>query len=135
MMRNNRLSKQQQFWFDHIKGCASSDLSMREYADRHGFDAQQFYSWKNKLKALGVLSDQAATCVADQRSELSFIRASVLPVGPLQASEPRCQSYSARLSLANGITIEIPAGFAPEALVTLIGAAMQLDAGKGAHSP
>ena len=47
----------------------------------------------------------------------------MIPVAFVAASEPR---PSARLSLANGITIEVPAGVSPEALGRLIGAAMDV---------
>ena len=105
---------------------------MRAYADRHGFDVQQFYSWKSQLKALGVLPDRAASGTSDQRSGTSFIRASVsshrgLSAVPLAPSDPQSRVCAARISLANGITIEVPAGFAPDALGALISAAMGLD--------
>lgn len=135
-MAGNGLTQQQRFWLDHVKGCTSSGLSMRDYADRHGFDVQQFYSWKSQLKTLGVLPEQATARAAKQRSEPSFIRASVcgrgLAAGPLQSSDLQSRSCAVRINLANGIMIEVPAGFAPDALGALIGAAMRLDADKEA---
>lgn len=134
-MAGNGLTQQQQFWLDRVKGCMSSGLSMRDYADRHGFDAQQFYGWKGKLRALGVLPDRVATCASGQRSGSSFIRASVQSAEPLQPSDPQNRSCAARISLANGIVIEVPAGFAPDAVSALIAAAMRLDPDKERPSP
>ena len=64
------LSQQQQYWLAHVQGCASSGLSMRDYADRHGFEAQEFYCWKRHLKTLGVLSAPAYSeaCAADHEA-------------------------------------------------------------------
>ena len=44
------------------------------------------------------------------------------------------RSFSARVILANGVTIDVPAGIAPDALGAFIHAAMQIAARKGVSS-
>ena len=77
--------------------------------------------------------DRRQACTLDQPPG-PFLRATVVPDSeqPLSASEERNCSYSARISLANGITIEVPAGIAPDALSALIHTAMQVSVAKGA---
>lgn len=129
-MSRTVLSQHQTFWLDHIKAWSSSGLSMREYADRHGFDAQEFYRWKRHLKTRGVLPEHPERCAATEQSE-PFIRAAISPA----VSSPPPQSQggvcAARISLANGITIEVPSGIAPDALGALIHAAMHVGAERG----
>ena len=152
------LTAKQRFWFDHIESCASSGVTMRAYSAQHGLDIQHFYYWKKQLKALGVLSSSSAavgqaknfsdnglkagrskrsvdrrqTCALDQPPG-PFLRASLIPAAeqPPSESEEQNSSYGARISLANGITIDVPAGIAPDALGALIHTAMQVSAVKG----
>ena len=117
-MRTGRTAKQQ-FWLDHVQDWSSSGLSMSAYADRHGLDVQQFYRRKSQLKTLGVLPDRVEGCRTPHSSD-AFIRTCVPETEVPQPSKPeeRSRSCAARISLANGITIDVPAGFAPEALST-----------------
>ena len=105
------LSQQQQYWLAHVQGCASSGLSMCDYADRHGFEAQEFYRRKRQLKVLGVLPKQPEVCASVQGSE-SFIRAAISPPERPQSSPSQHDPCRARISLANGITIDVPSGIA-----------------------
>ncbi len=51
----------------------------------------------------------------------------MMPVAFVASPEPGVvEGPSARISLTNGITIEVPSGASPEALVRLIGAAMDV---------
>ena len=144
-MARDGLTAKQRFWLENIESCGSSGVSMRAYAAQHGLDLQHFYSWKKQLKALGVLSekgiqagrskgsvDRPQTCALNQRPA-PFLRAAVIPAQaqPLSEGAGQEHSYSARISLANGITIEAPAGIAADALGALIVAAQQIATGKG----
>jgi len=62
-----------------------------------------------------------------------FLRATIVPATeqPPSASEEQNCSYGARIILSNGITIDVPAGIAPDALGALIRTAMQVDIAKG----
>jgi hypothetical protein len=95
---------------------------MKAYAERHGLNLQSFYCWKGQLKKRGLLTPRPSLTDAN----------AMLPVAFVAAPEPR---PSARLSLANGITIEVPAGVSPEALGRLIGAAMDIFAASEDGTP
>jgi hypothetical protein len=107
------LTPTQQFWLGHVEACEAAGVSMKIYAERHGLNLQSFYCWKGQLKKRRLLSPSASSTDAN----------AMMPVGFVASPEPR---PSARISLANGITIEVPSGVSPEALVRLIGAAMDV---------
>ena len=144
-MVRDGLTAKQKFWFDHIESCASSGMLARAYADQHGFDVQKLYYWKNKLKTLGVLSESSSggsthncaarvdTCSPDQRSA-SFIRAAIMPASA-PPELPEARSCAVRIALANGITIDVPAGTTADALGALIHTAQQIATGKGGSKP
>jgi len=154
----DELTAKQRFWFDHVESCASSGITMRAYSAQHGLDIQHFYYWKKQLKALGVLSssseavgqaknfsdnglkagrskgsvDRRQTCTLDQPRG-PFLRATVVPPVEQPSSEREVQNCpcGARIILANGIAIDVPAGLAPDALGALIHTVMQVSAAKG----
>jgi len=154
------LTAKQRFWLDHVESCASSGVTMRAYSAQHGLDIQHFYYWKKQLKALGVLSSSSEAVgqaknfsenglkagrskrSVDRRQAAGtldqppgpFLRASLIPAAeqPPSESEEQNSPYGARIILANGITIEVPAGIAPDALSALIHTAMQVSVAKGA---
>ncbi|MGB3313978.1 MAG: hypothetical protein WBB85_06170 [Albidovulum sp.] len=98
---------------------------MRAYAERHGLSLQSFYCWKGQLKKRGLLSGAPSSTGGNAFAPITF---SASPE-PDTTSRP-----SARISLSNGITIEVPAGVSPEALGRLIGAAMAVPASDGSRS-
>ena len=102
---------------------------MRAYADRHGLDVQRFYVWKSQLKQLGVLAhDLASQNDIDQPPQPALsplIRAQVVSRSSVE-DQWQPTMCSARVTLANGITIDVPPGVAPEALGRLIVAACAL---------
>ena len=116
------LTSTQQFWLEHVEACAAAGVSMKSYAERHGLNLQSFYCWKGQLKKRGLLAPTPASSDTN----------AMLPVAFLASPGPR---PSARVSLANGITIEVPSGVSPEALVRLIGAAMDVPCGPQDSSP
>ena len=116
------LTSTQQFWLGHVEACAAAGVSMKTYAERHGLNLQSFYCWKGQLKKRGLLSPRTSSTDAN----------AMIPVAFVAAPEPR---PSARLSLANGITIEVPAGVSPEALGRLIGAAVDVFAASEEEAP
>ena len=128
-MAGRGLTDKQRIWLRHIEDCATAGLSMREYADRHELDVQRFYVWKSQLKRLGVLahdlSRQTDSDPTPQPVLSPLIRAKIVsrPSVEDQRQLPMC---SARVTLANGITIDVPPGVAPEALGRLIVAACAL---------
>ena len=95
---------------------------MKAYAERHGLNLQSFYCWKGQLKKAGLLSPRTSSTAAN----------AMIPVAFAAAPKPR---PSARLSLANGITSEVPAGVSPEVLARLIGAAMDVVAASEEGAP
>lgn len=105
------LTAMQQFLLEHVETCEAAGVSMKSYAERHRLNLQSFYCWKGKLKKRGLLS----------RSSSSTDDNAMLPVAFVASPEPR---PSARVSLTNGIIIEVPSGVSPEVLASLIGAAM-----------
>lgn len=107
------LTPTQQFWLGHVEACEAAGVSMKGYAERHGLNLQNFYCWKGQLKKRGLLSSTPP----------STEDTAILPVAFVASPEPK---PSARVSLTNGITIEVPPGVSPEALVRLIGAAMDV---------
>ena len=114
------LTRTQQFWLGHVEACEATGLSMKSYAERHGLNLQNFYGWKGQLKKLGALSPATSSTDANPFA----------PVAVVASPEPRVTSGpGARISLANGIMIEVPAGVSPEVLVRLLGAAMDVVAG------
>ena len=143
-MARDGFTEKQQFWFDHIESCASLGVTMRAYSEQHGLDLQNFYYWKKHLKALGFLSEnglKAGRCrratkrpqaCALAQPPAPFLRASLIPTEakPPSESEVRALPCGARISLANGITIAVPAGIAPDALGALIVAAQQIPGSK-----
>ena len=143
MIVRDGLVDKHRLWLDHLESCASSGLSMRAYAECHGLDVRRFYGWKKQLKMLGLLpgacqdarQSKSQTCAADQHSA-PFIRAAIISSEALrQPPEPKEYVCAARIALANGITIDVPAGVAPDALSTLIGAAMHVCVDKDVSSP
>ena len=109
------LTSTQQFWLDHIEACAAAGVSMKAYAERYGLNLQSFYGWKGQLKKLGAVSPAPSPTDAN----------AMIPVSVAASSQPRfALAPAARISLANGVAIEVPSGVSPEALARLIGAAM-----------
>ena len=121
-MADHGLTSTQKFWLGHVEACLASGVSMKGYAERHGLNLQSFYCWKGQLKKRGVLSPRTSSTAAN----------AMIPVAFAAAPKPR---PSARLSLANGITIEVPAGVSPEVLARLIGAAMDVFAASEDGAP
>ena len=125
-MAGRGLTEKQRIWLRHIEDCATAGLSMREYADRHELDVQRFYVWKSQLKQLGVLAhDLSRQNDIDQSPSATLsplIRAKIVS-RPSVEDQRQSTMCPARVTLANGITIEVPPGVAPEALGRLIVAA------------
>ena len=125
-MAGRGLTEKQRVWLKHVDDCAASGVSMRAYADRHGLDVQRFYVWKSQLKQLGVLAhDQAMPNDIDQTLQPTvspLIRAKIVS-RPSVKDQRQSTMCPARVTLANGITIEVPPGVAREALGRLIVAA------------
>lgn len=115
------------FWLEHIEACGAARVSMKAYAERHGLNLQSFYCWKGQLKKLGALSPSASSTDANSFTPVT------LAASPERDSKPPAVygpgGPSARISLANGITIEVPTDISAEALGRLIRAAMV------AHTP
>ena len=139
------LTEKQRFWLDHVESCGSSDVTMRAYSAQHELELQHFYYWKKQLKALGVLSEHGLKAgrskrAADRKQAYAldqprspFLRAAVIPAASHlpSESEERNHACGARILLANGITMDVPADIAPDALGALINTAMQVSAAKG----
>ena len=51
-----KLSKRQQFWFDHIKNCETSGQSLAGYAKENDLNVQTMYATKATLVSKGMLS-------------------------------------------------------------------------------
>jgi hypothetical protein len=125
-MAGRGLTEKQRVWLKHVDDCAVSGVSMRAYADLHGLDVQRFYVWKSQLKQLGVLAhDLSRQNDIDQSPSATLsplIRAKIVS-RPSVEDQRQSTMCPARVTLANGITIEVPPGVAPEALGRLIVAA------------
>ena len=128
-MAGRGLTEKQRIWLKHVDDCAASGVSMRAYADRHGLDVQRFYVWKSQLKQLGVLAhDLASQNDIDQPPQPALsplIRAQVVS-RPSVEDQRQSTMCGALVTLANGITIEVPPGVPPEALGRLIASACAL---------
>ena len=111
------LTSTQQFWLEHVEACAAAGVSMKSYAERYGLNLQSFYGWKGQLKKRGLVSPPPSSRDAN----------AMIPVAVVASPGPRVVAGpSARISLANGVTIEVPPGVSPAALVRLIDAAMDV---------
>lgn len=125
-MAGRVLTEKQRIWLKHVDDCAASGVSMRAYADRHGLDVQRFYVWKSQLKQLGVLAhDLAKPNDIDQPLQPTLsplIRAKIVSRSPVE-DQRQATMCAARVTLANGIAIDVPPGVTPEALGRLIVAA------------
>ena len=125
-MAGRGLTEKQRVWLKHVDDCAAAGVSMRAYADRHGLDVQRFYVWKSQLKQLGVLAhDLSRQNDIDQSPSATLsplIRAKIVS-RPSVENQQQSTMCAARVTLANGIAIEVPPGVAPEALVQLIASA------------
>ena len=128
-MAGRRLTEKQRIWLTHVERCTATGVSMRAYADQHGLDVQRFYVWKSQLKQLGVLAhDLAMPNDIDQPPPPALsplIRAQVVSRSSVE-DQRQSTMCAARVTLANGIAIEVPPGVAPEALGRLIVAACAL---------
>ena len=129
VMAGRELTYKQRTWLVHVEDCAASGVSMRAYADRHGLDVQRFYVWKSQLKQLGVLAnDLAMPNAIDEPPPPALsplIRAKIVS-RPSVEDQRQSTLWAARVTLANGIAIDVPPGVAPEALGRLIASACAL---------
>ncbi|MAI47279.1 MAG: hypothetical protein CMB79_15775 [Filomicrobium sp.] len=116
------LTSTQQFWLGHVEACEAEGVSMKTYAERHGLNLQSFYCWKGQLKKRGLLSSPLSSTEDNAMLPVAFVAS--------PGSRP-----SARILLANGITIEVPPGVSPEMLVRLIGATMEVPCSSEAGPP
>ena len=123
------LTEKQRTWLEHVERCAATGVSMRAYAERHGLDVQRFYVWKSQLKQLGLLAHDLAMPndigQPPPPAPSPLIRAQVVSRSSVE-DQRQSTMCAARVTLANGIAIEVPPGVAPEALGRLIVAACAL---------
>jgi hypothetical protein len=49
----------QQHWLQHVRRWHASQLSVRDYCQRHRLGEASFYSWKRRLLQRGLLGDSA----------------------------------------------------------------------------
>ena len=88
--RNSRpLTEKQQYWLAHIRACERTDQGLSEYARQEGLDARVLYSWKSRLRRLGVLAGKGAS---------SFAR--VVPATSREVPQ-------VRVHLSNGVDVEL----------------------------
>ncbi|MFY0611003.1 MAG: transposase [Hyphomicrobiaceae bacterium] len=98
------MTSTQQFRLEHVEACAAAGVSMKSYAERYGLNLQSFYGWKGQLKKRGLVSPPLSSRDAN----------AMMPVAVVASPGPRVVSGpSARISLANGVTIEVPSGVSP----------------------
>lgn len=103
------LTAKQQFWFEHLKACAASGQSMRDYAEHHELDITAFYGWKARLRDKGLIEG-----TREARPRL-FRKASVTGV-----ALHRC-----RVMLPTGLALEFDAGAEPAWVADLVRALSQ----------
>lgn len=50
----------QQHWLQHVRRWQASQLSVRDYCERHELGEASFYAWKRTLQQRGLLKDMAS---------------------------------------------------------------------------
>jgi len=87
--------KRLQFWQEHIKAWAFTELSQREYCRQNNLKTNRFTYWKRKLQKDSL--------------PVEFIQ---IPVEPVQPDHLFCNNETfLRLTVNSRLTIEIPDGF------------------------
>lgn len=108
-MAKAELTEKQRIWHQHLQACTTAGLSMKDYAEQHGLKLQRFYYWKKYLKQLGVAAPE---------SSARFVKA--------VRRETHSGAGKIRISLSNGVSIEISHDFDTAAMADLLCAARRL---------
>ena len=82
-----KLTKRQQFWFDHIKTCEESGKSLAGYAKEKDLNVQTMYTTKASLVTKGILPRPSRPTF--QRTQINIARA----------------QHNWRIQLPNGISV------------------------------
>ena len=108
-MAKAELTEKQRLWHHHLQACSAAGLSMKDYAEQHGLKLQTFYYWNKYLKRLGVAAPENSAC---------FVKA--------VRRDPYSDAGKTRISLSNGVSIEVSHDFDTAAMVDLLCAARRL---------
>ena len=79
------LTRQEQYWYEHIQQAQSSDQTLTDYAHAQGLSIKHFYNYRSKLRKKGLLEPSA--------------------VKPFVKVQPPAGDDGATIVLANGIRI------------------------------
>lgn len=101
------MTAKQRHWLRHIKACESLGQSLSAYAAEHHLALKSCYRWKSRLTQMGLL-----------------VEATKAPVfRPVQIKPASISAGNFRISLPNGIQVEIQDACDPAQLKQLLTAA------------
>jgi hypothetical protein len=96
------LTAKQEHWRRHLEACRQGGGTIAEYAARHHLSPAQLYTWRGRLKQLGV---RTAGPSALKRAHNPPPRASFSAVRLVDHSGP--STGELRIRFANGVVLEI----------------------------
>jgi len=92
MAKSQPLTTKQQYWLDHISQARSAGMSLSSYAEQENLSLKALYNYQTILRRKGLIEQ-------DSR----FIRLS-----PNQASTPPAGNTLVRITLLNGVCVDMP---------------------------
>ena len=110
-MSENKLTSKQQHWLEHIQEAERQEQSLSAYAQQHQLNLKLLYNMKHALRQKGVLAKPIT------KQSLMPVQLSPQPSSPLS----RC-----RISLPNGVVIELPGNWRDGEVDRLLQSASQL---------
>ena len=110
-MSESKLTSKQQCWLEHIQEAERQGQSLSDYAQQHSLNLKLLYNMKHALRQKGLLAKPAA-------------KQSLLPVQLISQSSRTLSSC--RISLPNGVVIELPGDWDAKELDRLLQSASQL---------
>ena len=107
------------FWKKHVEACEKSDLSVHQYAVKHGLSKSSIYLWRKRWL------EQRPMLTREQFVPVSTLSAITGEVSTLASTASANESPSAPLSRVeitypNGISLSCPCSVAPNWLADLV---------------
>ena len=84
-------TKQQRFWFNHLKQCESKSQSLKAYADENDLRVEALYNYRTLFRGR----------VGSKRKSSKFVRANTVSVSQNLESAP------CRILLSNGVVVDL----------------------------
>ena len=122
--RSQALTRKQEHWRRHLEACGRGGDTIAEYARRHDLNRAQLYTWRIRLKALGLLRTRTSLVEVSQ-SPIPPPRPSFSAVRLIDSSSP--SGGELRIRLTNGVVVEIadPSAWLPDSNLLALLAALR----------